>query len=525
MRRVRVIVCALVTSLAVAASVSARAENVVRWGTSSEAGSWDVAIDDMPVQRTRAQVYEGLTLVDSRLQLQPGLATSWTLVGPDTWRFVLRQGVRFHDGTPLTAEDVVFSVERRKDEGSETAAGFAPVAGVRALNERTIEITTKAPTPGLPVLLWNVSIMSKAWADQHGAQRPARRGDVGAYTTAHANGTGPFMLESVDPDSNRTVLVRNPSWWGLQQYPHNIDRIVWTVERDPERRLALLLKGDVDLVDDVPPDRVDRLQGAAGIRLATAHGLPGWFLTINQGSPELRSSDVKGRNPFADRRVREAIYRAIDAGTLIGKTLGGLGDPAGMIAAPGENGYDPELDRRLPYDPERAKALLAEAGYPDGFAVRLDCVVGRADYDELAAQLARVGIRATMDAEPFEEYQSRVAGGRTDGYVDYDIANFTFDSAELLHDIYHSPPTAFWLGITGYANPTMDALLDRIDVELSSPIRDALLEQAWRIGLNDIVVVPLYRPFVVWAVRDGLDVPVSPLNIPLFRDARVTSPR
>jgi peptide/nickel transport system substrate-binding protein len=511
----------LVLGVTFLGAAPAWAENVVRWARSSGMPSWEPLANDSERWNGLGQVYEGLVLADADASLQPGLATTWTLVGRDTWRFELRQGVRFHDGSPLTADDVVFSLNRARGETSEYAYLTANVTGVTATSEHTVEVTTNPPDMLLPVKLKVLLVISKAWAERHGAELPAPRGDTAAYTFAHANGTGPFMLERFEP-GKRTVLVRNPHWWGLDRYPHNIDRIVWTAEPEPERRLALLLNGEIDLLND-PSDQLDRLRGAPGIRLAQAKGLRSVFLGLDQTSPELRTSDVKGRNPFADQRVRQAVYQAIDVETLISKSLDGLAVPAGMIGAPGTNGFDPELDRRLSYDPERAKALLTAAGYPSGFTVRLDC---RENYrrvcEELAAQLAAVGVRATADAQPLEVWKERLTKRATDLYLAYTYAGNTLDSIELLRETFHSPPV--WFGAaTGYDNPAFESLLDEIDRAMITYARDALIEQAWRIVLDDIVVIPLYRPLEVWAMRDTLDLPVSVFVTPRFRQAQVNA--
>jgi peptide/nickel transport system substrate-binding protein len=331
------------------------------------------------------------------------------------------------------------------------------------------------------------------------------------------------MVESFEP-GRRAVLVRNPDWWGTAAYPHNIDRIVWTVESDAERRLALLLGGEADFLQDPPLDRLDQLQKTPGIRLVRMSLLNTTYLGLNQDSPELRTSDIKGRNPFKDRRVRQAVYQAINAEALIARALGGLSEPAGMIATHGTNGYDPELDKRLSYDPERAKALLAEAGYPDGFAVRLDCPSFRREQcREVAAQLAVAGLRVTADVQPFEIFRQRVADRVTDFYLSSDQAGMTLDSVEIFRDLFYSA-RPYWLTTPGYADAEMDALIDEMDGGISSPIRDALIEQVWRKVLDEIVVVPVVHMGAVWAMRDTLEVPPHALPWPLFRQARWTRP-
>jgi len=319
------------------------------------------------------------------------------------------------------------------------------------------------------------------------------------------------------------VLVRNPDWWGQAEYPQSVDRIIWTAEPDPAKRLALLLGGETDFLQDPPLDRLDQLRDAPGIKLVRMSLMGTDLLGFDVGSAALRTSDIKDRNPFADRRVRQAAYQAIDIDALIAKARGGLGVPAGMLAPPGANGYSPELDRRPPYDPARARALLTEAGYPNGFAVRLDCPPRRESCEAVAKQLAEVGLRVTADVQPFEVYRQRIADRATDFYFTYDGAGMTLDSAEMFYDLYyHARP--YWLAATGYADPAVDALIEQIDHEVSKPVRDALIERVWGTVLDEVVVVPLYHLVAVWAMRDTLDLPGHALPWPLFFQARLVGP-
>ena len=244
-----------------------------------------------------------------------------------------------------------------------------------------MQITTAAPDTVLPEELNAIFIMSKRWAEQHDALLPADYGEKVTYAENHANGTGPFKLVSFEPGVG-SVMTRNHDWWGLGQNPHNLDGIEHSVMKDPARRLQALLSGEVDLLSDPPFADLDQIEGAPGLKLERANEARTIFLGLDQGSPELRSSDIKGRNPFTDRRVRQAVYQAIDEETIKDKVMSGLAIPAGMIIQPGIIGYGVELDTRLPFDPGAAKTLLADAGYPDGFAVTLDCPNDRYINDE-----------------------------------------------------------------------------------------------------------------------------------------------
>jgi peptide/nickel transport system substrate-binding protein len=202
----------------------------------------------------------------------------------------------------------------------------------------------------LPDQLNIISMMSKRWAGEHDALLPAAYGDDMTYAEIHANGTGPFKLVSFEGGVG-TVMTRNPEWWGLAQSPHNLDRIEHTVIKDPGLRLQALLSGEINFLIDPPFSDLDQIEGTPGLKLERANEARTIYLGLDQGSRELRSSNIKGRNPFADRRVRQAVYQAIDEETIVDEVMSGLAIPAGIILEPGIVGYAPELDTRLPSTP------------------------------------------------------------------------------------------------------------------------------------------------------------------------------
>ena len=260
MNRIRTVLIALALLLACLV-VPARAENVVRWATSDPAGSFDpYGHDHLQTDWVVDQVYERLLEYDWQERLQPGLAVSWQRLDALTWELELRQGISFHDGTPFTSADVVFSIERAKTETSSRRATVSGIAGVEAVDADILRFTgaTANPIPWED-LAW-LSIMSKVWAERHGAELPSPLSDDRwDYAETHANGTGPFILEEFEP-SARTVLVRNANWWGLAQHPHNIDGIVQTRVDDPARGAQLLLAGEIELARGpaAGPARADR---------------------------------------------------------------------------------------------------------------------------------------------------------------------------------------------------------------------------------------------------------------------------
>jgi peptide/nickel transport system substrate-binding protein len=498
-----------------------RAENAVRWASPTPADSFDpYGHDHLQTIWVNQQVYESLTTNDWQGWLEPGLAVSWKRLDARMWEMELRRGVTFHDGTPFTSADVVFSIERAKAENSSVSAGVSGVAGVEAVDADTLRFTAATADPIPWENLW-ISIMSKTWAEGHGAGLPSQLGDDRwDYAEMHANGTGAFKLEEFEP-GERTVLVRNADWWGLAQHPHNIDRIVQTRVDDPARRAQLLFAGEIDLLESPPADQLERIAATPGLKILKAESTQTLYLGFDQATPQLRSSDVKGRNPFADGRVRQAVYQGVDIGRVL-EAAYGLGVPAGMLIWPKGIGWSAELDARLPYDPEKAKVLLAEAGYPEGFDVKFDCpAVREPECRAIGTSLEEIGIQVAVALLPVPEVGQKIQTRTTDfffwGYSE------PFDSLWWFKDRYRSD--AEFAG-TGYADPEVDALIDQIEGEMVTYARDGLIEQVWRKVLGDIVYVPLFRPIRTWALRADLDLPISILvgGRPEFRDARYTTP-
>jgi peptide/nickel transport system substrate-binding protein len=502
--------------------VPARAENVVRWAAPPVAESFHpYGHDELFAIWVNNLVFESLINYDWQGWLEPGLAVSWKRLDAETWEMELRQGVTFHDGTPFTSADVVFSIDRANAETSSVRSAVSGIAAVEAVDADTLRFTasTASPTPWEDLSF--LTIMSKTWAERHGAELPSQLGDDRwDYVETHANGTGPFMLEEFEP-GERTVLVRNANWWGLAQHPHNIDRIVQTFVGDSALGARLLFAGEVDLLQSPPADQLERIAATPGLKVQKAETHHTLYLGFDQASPELRSSNVKGSNPFADQRVRQAVYQGIDIGR-IAEALHGLAVPIGMLIWPRGVGWSEELDRRLPYDPAKAKALLAEAGYPEGFDVRFDCPAYREPVcSTIGASLQEIGIRVDVALQPPEEVGQRIQTRATDffywGYAD------PVDSWSVLKNRYRSD--AEFAG-TGYADPEVDALIDQIEGQMVTYVRDALIEKVWRKVLGDVVYVPLYRPINAWALRADLDLPISIMigGPPEFRDARYTTP-
>jgi peptide/nickel transport system substrate-binding protein len=454
--------------------------------------------------RVSTQLYEALVSRDEQFRLEPSLALSWQMSSPTSWRFKLRPGVVFHDGSPFTADDAVFSIERAMAAPSQRAFQFKGVTAVRKIDALTIEFQLDAPDAVLPDKMLQVGMMNKAWCEKNGVTRAQDfNGKQETFAVRNANGTGPFKLERYEPDV-RTVLKRNPAWWGWADKRHgNLADVTFTTIKSDATRLAALASGEVDMVLDPPFQDIERLKREARITLLQMADIGQQYLTFDQWHDELEGSDVKGRNPFKDLRVRRAVYQALNIGLIIQKVLRGQAVPTGAFLSTRVEGSLAELDRRLPYDPAKSKALLAEAGYPNGFSVTLDCVnvAWRENVCQAAAaMLTQVGIRTTLRASVTNQFFPKLTQGsaafaefgwspNTDAWATLNALFRTYDKNGL---------GTFNAG--RYSNPRLDALIDAMRVEPDATRRRAMVAVVLRLLADELPVVPLYRRTLTWAM-------------------------
>ena len=376
--------------------------------------------------RVSTQIYESLVGRDEKFQLEPALALSWQATGPLAWRFKLRPGVTFHDGAPFTADDVAFSIERALAPPSQRSFQLKGVKAARRVDDLTVEIVLEAPDAVLPEKLQGLAIMNRAWSVKHDALRAQ---DFNAkqetFTVRNANGTGPFVLDRFEPDV-RTVLKRNPKWWGwADKRSGNLDEVTLVAIRSDATRLAALVSGEIDFVPDPPFQDVERLKREPAIALTQVTDLGQQYLTFDQSRDALADSDAKiegkGRNPFKDVRVRRAVYQAINADLITQKVLRGLAVPTGAFLSPRVDGSPADPDKRLPFDPAKSRALLAEAGYPNGFSIALDCVNvpwREAVCQAMAAMLTQVGIRTTLHSSPTNQFFPKLSNA-TASFIEF----------------------------------------------------------------------------------------------------------
>ena len=456
------------------------------------------------------QIYESLVGRDERVKLVPALAQSWQMTTPTSWRFRLRPGVSFHDGTPFTADDAVFSLERALAAPSQRAFQLKGVSAIRKLDPLSIEIQLEAPDAVLPEKLQFVSMMSKAWCDKHGVNRPQDfNGKQETFAVRNANGTGPMKLERYEPDV-RTVLKRHAAWWGWAEARHgNLDQVHFVTIKSDATRLAALASGEVDLVLDPPYQDIARLKVEPRLTLQQTADIGQQYLTFDQARDELQDSDVKGRNPFKDLRVRRAVYQAINLPLIIDKVLRGQAVPTGAFLSPLVDGSPLELDRRLPYDPARSRQLLGEAGYPNGFSITLDCVnvAWRENVCQaVAAMLTQVGIRTSLRSSPTSQFFPKLTQG-TASFVEYGWTASP-DAWNSLNGLFRTHDKA-GLGTFNagrYSNPTLDTLIDNIRTEPDLTRRRAMVTTVLRIVGVDLPYVPLYRRTLTWAMAKKVTV-------------------
>ena len=325
-------------------------------------------------------IYETLVTRGKELKVEPCLATQWQQVNPTTVRFKLRQGVKFHDGTAFTADDVVFSIQRALSDTSNFKPYLAGVKEAKKVDDFTVEILTEGPAPVLIPQLTEVRIMSKAWATKHNVLKPQDyKNKEETFATRNANGTGPYILRSREADV-KTVAVLNSNWWGKRE--GNVTEIVYQPIKQDGTRLAALLSGEIDFVLDPPPQDIPRLKQDPKLKVVEGNENRTIFYGFDQYRDELQYSNVKGKNPFKDKRVREAFQLAIDLNAIKTQVMRGLSIPTGVMFAPQVDGYPKDLDKVVKVDRERARKLLAEAGYKDGFEITLDCPNNRYIADE-----------------------------------------------------------------------------------------------------------------------------------------------
>ncbi len=469
----------------------------------------------------QSNIYEGLVKRNDKMELVGALAEKWENTDANTWRFTLRKGVKFHDGADFTAEDVAFSVERLRTEGSDMKVVAQLIQETKIVDDHTIDFITPSPNPILPNQLEIFYVMDKSWAEANKAVEATnvKGGDEGNFANLNANGTGPFMLKERQ-SGVKTVLARNPNWWGTM--PSNVSEAVFTPIGQDATRVAALISGNVQMAYPIPVQDWKRLEDAAGVKPLAGPEARTIFLGFDQDRDELLYSNIKGKNPFKDVRVRQAFMHAINITAIKDKVMRGASEPTGLMVAPAINGFNADLNnQRLPYDVEKAKALMGDAGYGDGFEVTMDCPNDRYVNDEkicqaAAAMLAKINVKVNLLAQTKSKYFAKVLAQNN-----YDTSFFllgwtpsTFDSHNPISSLMSCRKDklgAFNLG--GYCNDRVHELGKMIQGETDQAKRQEMINEAFKIHQDEVGHIPLHQQPLSWGISDKVTVFQRPDNV------------
>ena len=505
----RVLLLCVVVTLSTAFCVNAAARNF-RWASSGDITTQDPHGQDETLTKSFNQlVYERLFQPGKDMSATPWLATAWKVVSPTKRVITLRKGVKFQDGTLLTADDVVFSFERAA-KSNQFKAYAIPAGVARKIDDYTVEFTTPAPNPAGLIYLGEVPIMSKKWAEKNNATvaQDFSTKEV-TYASRNAMGTGPFRLVSYEPGI-KTVLTKNPDWWGIKEgrFEGNIDSIEYRPIGNAATRMAALQSGELDFVLDPAVQDIAKLKEDPSLKVWEGDETRIISIAFDQARDELLFSDVKGKNPFKDKRVRMALYQAIDVNAIKTSIMRGLSTPTALATpSPKGEGIPDAMDKRFPFDPDAAKKLLADAGYPNGFGFTLHCPNDRYVNDEkicvaLASMWARIGINSKVETMPKAQYFQRTPkkefSACMQGWGDNNR-----DAMFTLRPLFHSLNDR-GAGETNYGNfknAALDDLIDKAEVEMDTAKRQTLINQAVELVKNEVLVIPLHRQVIPWVSR------------------------
>jgi peptide/nickel transport system substrate-binding protein len=449
--------------------------------------------------------YEGLTRYSAKYEVEPALATKWTFVSPTQVRFELRKGVTFHDGSPFTADDVLFSFERIKQPQGTMQIYVTGIKEIKKVDSHTVDVILDAPNPILLRNIIDFRIMSKAWSEKNNtAKVQDYKAKEENFASRNVNGTGAYRIGGWSPDV-RVTMTNNDKWWGKRD--GNVTAVNYTPVKADATRVAALFSGEIDMLTDLPTQDVARLRNDPKLKVVDGPEVRTIFLAMDGTSDELKSSNIKGKNPFKDKRVREALNRAIDREAIKTRIMRGLSIPAAIMVAPGVNGHTPALDAAIKVDEAAARKLLADAGYPNGFEITLGCPNNRYVNDEeicqaIVAMWARVGVKAKLQAEPMATFIQKVQKFEHDVYMlGWGVA--TYDAQYAIQSLARTKTT----GANGNFNfskvsdATIDRLSDAMATETDVAKRNQMINEALVRIRDEHLFIPLHHQMRPWAMK------------------------
>jgi peptide/nickel transport system substrate-binding protein len=504
--------------VAAACALGAQAQTL-RWASQGDPQTMDPhSQNESMTNMVNGQVYERLVKRDAKLNIVPGLATEWSQPSPLVWRFKLRAGVKFHDGSAFTADDVVYSINRAKEPTSQVAV-YANALGVpKKIDDMTVEFQLASFNPIFLQHLDSMWMMSKSWSEQHKATKPLDfKNKEESFTSRNANGTGPYILVTREPGV-KTVYKRNPNWWG--KFDGNVQDIVFTPISNDATRLAALVSGEIDFVLDPAPRDVPRLRNTAGVKVVDGPENRLVMIGLDQGRDKLLYGAVPGdKNPFKDQRVRKALYQAIDVETMRTKLMNGLSLPTGgMTPSPLGSYNDPAIETRYPFDLAAARKLMADAGFADGFEVTLDCPNNRYINDEeiclaLATMWAQLKVKVKVNAMPRVTFFPKVEKLDTSLYL-YGWGGAITDAETMMTPVLRNrgEKGVGFYNYGNFKNDKFDALAAQSSVEADPKKREQLIKAALMEVKEQVNIIPLHRQMIPWATRSNLTVTHRPDN-------------
>ena len=504
----------VIPALMISFTISSATAETVRWARAGDGITMDPhAQNEGPTHALNHQIYDSLLQRDMLGAIIPSLATDWSALpdNPKIWRFNLRKGVKFHNGATFDSEDVVFSLNRAMADGSEMKELLSSIKEVRAVDSHVVDIETNGANPLLINNLTNMFMMDKGWSEANDVMTPhdVAKGETN-FATMNTNGTGAFMLVSRSVDE-KTVLKANPDYWGKNIYPNQVTEIIYTPIQSSATRVAALLSGEVDIIQDVPVQDLGRVSSTDGLKLATAAQNRVIFLGLNT---------VEG--PTAELKVRQAMNIAINRESIKKVVMRGQSDPTGVIMPPFVNGWTEKLNEYPAYDLDKAKALMSDAGYSNGFDIVLNCPNDRYINDEAICQaavgmMAQIGINVTLDAKPKAQHFPIAKGGEADFYMlGWGVP--TFDSHYIFNYLVHTQTDdrGSW-NPTGYSNAEVDAMIVSLESETDLSKRNDTISKIWANVQDAQMYLPIHNQVLNWGMRSGIEFDVQPEDQPHFQ--------